>query len=238
MSSATVTALLGVLGALFGLLQNLSGMLQSRVRVVPEPVGALRVVGLQTRSEALPSKVGLRVDRVFSGVFVLISPYFAWTGYELAIGRTTASGPEWLQRSTGVVMVCEGIFFAVAGGWHSWRLRNAAEGVPLHACSAELKLSGSRPEVIRACLHAMAGIGAIREAGSSLSSEWPDTVVLQGGTGAWPERGRGNRVTIELRAAKQGSFQVEVHGESFRAALLDSYKNSRNVRNIIQQLLY
>jgi hypothetical protein len=239
MSSPALIALLAILAPLLGVFEKVAEIAASRAAKVSGPPSTVRATALQTQHEQLPSQAGLRFDRILGGLFLLFSAYLGWAGYRLALGQAAAD-PSLPQRLLGAALICEATLLAAPGIWHSLRLRNATEGRPLNYCQAEIELTGTRNQVTRECLHAMIGIGAIRAVGSTVSDE-QDRVTIQGGTGswgAWPQRGRGNEVTIKVITIKRGAFRVHIQSASYRAAMFDSYRNSRNIRNILRLLLY
>jgi len=239
MSNPAFIALLGILAPLIGILEKVVDIVASRAQKISGPQSTASVRALQTQDELPPTQASLRVDRILGAVVVLLSVYLALTGYHLALGQSSAD-PSWSQRLLGTALISEGILLVVPGIWHSLRLVHAKEGEPLNSCKAEIELTGTRDQVTRECLHAMMGIGAIRAVGSMVANE-QNTVTIQGGTGSWggwPQRGRGNQVTITVSTVKRGTFRVLIQSASYRAAVLDSYQNSRNIRNIVRLLLY
>ncbi len=239
MSSPAYIALLGILAPLIGFFEKVAEIFASRAEKISGPPSTICTRALQTHDEQLPNQASLRSDRILGGAVLLFSAYLAWAGYRLALGHSPAA-PPLPERLLGAALICEGILLAVPGIWNSLRLAHAAAGSPLNSCEAEIELTGTRDQVTRECLHAMIGIGAIRAAGSSVSSQ-QDQLTIQGGTGswgAWPQRGRGNQVTITATTIRRGTFRIQVQSASYRAAVFDSYRNSRNIRNIVRLLLY
>jgi hypothetical protein len=233
---AAIAAVFGFLGPLVDFLGSFWEFIRERPGKVSGSADPMRVTFLTTRPEEIPTSAGLRADR-FSATFLLVFAFLAI----YAGGRLISSQPSGSQLALSAFLFGESAFLLLSSAWQWRRLANSEAGHPLDSCSAELVACGTHEMVSRECIRAMINIGAIRSAGIGISQEGARTVI-QGGVGAWGEsamlRGRGSRVTITIDVAEGGEgCKLCICSESFRAEILDSKRNRRNIRNIVRILL-
>jgi len=244
--NASVAAVFAFLTAAFGLLapateaarQIRESIQSARADKAAEADGVIHAYALRTEEVNLPDRESLRNSN-FSGYVVTgYGAVLLWPGAYFSLIRESGGGTA--QLVFGVFLICESLYLMLSGARHCLRLRNAVPGRPLDCCTAELRIHGSREQVLRACLRAMMKIGAIRSSGSSVKTEL-NRITVQGGTGAWGSsargQGRGSRITIQIESPGQGAFSLAIRSESYGAEMLDSYRNRKNVRQLVCALL-
>ena len=116
---------------------------------------------------------------------------------------------------------------------HLWGKRS---GQAVDASTIELDLRGTISTVLQRAQRAMVARGALGPTGASVHRS-ADTITLQGGTGAWPKRTRGERLTISVTPGRQSTHHVTVKSESFWPTFFMKHRNSANVRFVMDELL-
>jgi hypothetical protein len=230
MSSAAIVAGAGVLAAAIDLANKSLELVLSRVRPQGQVSSTVRIVALRgdVTESPLPDGKRLRELRYLYGALTAVSICLVVYG-----GRTYLYD----SYSSGALLTAEGLFLFAVGMQAFYRLKNARPGRPLHSVSLKFEVVGDKVQVAQTCLTSMAKIGAIRSTGAIQFEDSKEGVIIKGGTGAWPRRGRGNRVEIIISACRVEDFSIAMSSQTYRPALLDSYRNARNTTRLLQCFL-
>jgi hypothetical protein len=241
-----LSTLVGLASGIVTILQGAFDFMRSRVRAVPPSAKPWKPTALITPEIGLPTAETYRWDFKMSIFLMAFSPLVAFWGVYTCVYARSFS-PAWPAYAGGTALVGEAALLAATGARQFQRVRRRDPDMPLNHSHAELTLEGPRSEIRQACIRAMLSIGALGTPGSQIttSKEKGNSAgkdVLQGGTGRWSSAGRGSRVTVTVDAAGRlhgdiALFKVDVSSESYRADLFDSYRNKRNTRNVVRQLL-
>jgi hypothetical protein len=230
MTSAAFVAAVGVIAAIIDLVGKLMDLAVARVTSRSYAPTEVRMVAIHgpPGQNIFPSARKLHELMFWYIITSILAVCIAILG-----AQTFLSDSELV----GLLLVCEGLFLFFAGVQGFYRINKASPDCPLQAVSVDVELTGGEPQVLQDCLNAMVGIGAIKSTGTVICRGRDGDVTIQGGTGAWPRRARGNRVTINIGLGQPAPYIVRIKSETYRPALLDSYHNSRNTTRILQQII-
>jgi hypothetical protein len=228
MTNAAFVALLGVLAAIAELGSKVADIATSRTRAPSGGSVGVRVVAIQPDPFEYPNAKQLRKNRILYAVLVPLAAYILVLSYQAYRDRS---------QVISVLLVGEGLYLLIAGVQGFGRLWGAEPGRPLRQSTVDVQMVGQRAEIVQDCMSAMVGIGAIKSEGTYMVEGDRGEVTIQGGTGPWPRRARGNRVTVLVAASSTLRCSVHISSETYRPALLDAYRNSKNVTRILRQLI-
>jgi hypothetical protein len=230
MSSAAIVAGAGVAAAAIDLANKSLELVLSRMRPQGQVSSTVRIVALRgdATESPLPDGKRLRELRYSYGALTFVSICL------IVYGSRTYLYDSY---SAGALLTAEGLFLFAVGMQAFYRLKNARPGGPLHSVSVKFEVVGDKVQVAQNCLTSMAKIGAIRSTGAIQFEDTEEGAVIKGGTGAWPRRGRGNRVEIIISACRVADFSIAISSQTYRPALFDSYRNARNTTRLLQCFL-
>lgn len=231
-----LTAIVGLATGVVSAIPPVATVLEGRTRrpqgFPPAGIGLSR---LETYVPAPPDCA--EVARYMRGgwvVGVIGAAYVAY-GALVVTGTLEFQSADWLKVLIGGLLILEGAYFLYRVSLRRHMLGGGEEH-RAHRVEASLTLSGGdREAVVARSVQAMLAIGAIRATGSFVRHVG-EGIELQGGTGPWPRRSDGQRVTLSITPASD-EITMDVRSESFWPEPFMRLTNERNVRRLVELIV-
>jgi hypothetical protein len=84
---------------------------------------------------------------------------------------------------------------------------------------------------------AMFAMSAVNSDGTRVKLEPPEAALFEGGVHGWPARRHGERIGITLAREFGSHYCIRATSSSFWPRLRGNYKNSENIRRLLQHLM-
>jgi hypothetical protein len=228
-SADLIVLVLSIAAGVLVLAKAVLDYLQTRVRDLPPQTADTCVIQeLTTEPERYDDQKALRDWKLLSVLNVVVSAAFSVLVVWLI-------GQETLSVGLGLVVLVESVGVTALSIWFLIQLWGKKPQDPVDKCEANLTLKGEHDSIINKSQRALILLQAWRAEGVKVSRS-NDSLTLQGGTGPWPKKTRGQKVTIEIRPQRD-QWRVNIESATYWPSPWASRKDKRNVRRLIEELL-
>jgi hypothetical protein len=241
MKDVVVLVLASMVGIL-GLAKATYEFRQTRIRpLAREQTSQTRVLRLETEPEKYDTPAAWRAWKFFAwvealfGILLLVG---AWYGYEkVLVGEPFLDfAPTSLALKVGLLTVfLVGMAWVFTFGWYISLLQPTKAGDPIHSASVTLLVRADLPTILGQCQQALCEMNALRSKGTQLVFDSDQYARLEGGTGIWPEKTRGHKLSITINKHDQECYTLEITSASYWPGLFLKKKDAANITRIVQQ---
>jgi hypothetical protein len=225
-----VVLTLSVAAGILALAKAVADYFQTRTKSLPALSAQTPVVHeLETKAEKYLDAKELRSWKWTFAIVVIINLFLLSLTLWAALSTSVISvGVTMLLAAEFGIGVAFGVFFIQ-------QLWGKGPEEPVHQTEAEIVVKGSQQTIIYRCQRALVAVQAWKAEGVKVT-ESDGALTLQGGTGPWPKKMRGQRILIEIRP-DEDKYRAKLRSSTYWPSLWASRRDKQNIRRLIEELL-